>query len=174
MYAHILSPLLLVSLVACGAPLGEIAPSPDGVDSEVVCPGWTGLQKTDSGLAGDVGAEGPESVWLALSEDTPRIWLTAELAVELLEIRDSRCPTDVVCVSPGSAEVDLRVVYQRNLQTVTLSTLDPIDGGLGGYSFTLHSVQPVPTTDNVDLDKTATIELSLVDFDPAEDAIGEM
>ena len=74
-------------------------------------------------------------------------------------IQENRCPEDVVCIWPGMAEIELRVITQvRDTHFVVL----PITGGQAvidslawrpidtlGYRFTLQSLLPYPISDVV-------------------------
>lgn len=74
----------------------------------------------------------------------------ANLEVELLDIRDSRCPADVQCVWAGDAVVSFaaRSLSSNNQspQVFELHTnLEPRHVAVGGYDVTLESVAPLPT-----------------------------
>jgi hypothetical protein len=61
----------------------------------------------------------------------------------ITEINDSRCPSDVVCIWEGKADVKIQVESPVS-GTITLSTYDnPVDT-VGNYSFKLIEVLPYP------------------------------
>jgi hypothetical protein len=73
-----------------------------------------------------------------------------DVQVTFQDIADSRCPTDVVCVWEGQAEVGLAVVFESN-DSPTLFTLikragyeELADTTLNGYHFNLLEVNPYP------------------------------
>jgi len=73
-----------------------------------------------------------------------------DVQVTFQEIADSRCPTDVICVWEGQAEVGLSVVFESN-DSPTLFTLikragyeELADTTLNGYNFNLLEVNPYP------------------------------
>lgn len=73
------------------------------------------------------------------------------LHFRITEINDSRCPSDVVCVWEGKADVKIKVESPVS-GSITLSTYDnPIDT-VGNYSFRIIDVLPYPIS-------TKTIQL---------------
>lgn len=65
------------------------------------------------------------------------------LQFTLAEINDSRCPSDVVCVWEGQAEV--KIVVDSPVQgTIVLNTFDHETDTLGAYAFQLVGVSPYP------------------------------
>lgn len=70
------------------------------------------------------------------------------LKVEIINIEDSRCPTDVVCVWQGEVLVEIELEETQTFSTV-LSTYDNLIDTLGNYSVELIDVQPYPMSDQV-------------------------
>ena len=69
----------------------------------------------------------------------------------VININDSRCPTDVVCVWEGKADVTIEVEGPL-AGTIVLNTYDNLIDTIGNYSFELKEVLPHPIS-------TETIEL---------------
>lgn len=62
---------------------------------------------------------------------------------KITEINDSRCPSDVVCVWEGKADVKIKVESPFS-GSITLSTYDnPVDT-VGNYSFRIIDIFPYP------------------------------
>lgn len=61
----------------------------------------------------------------------------------LTEINDSRCPSDVVCVWEGKADVTIDVTSPVR-GSIMLSTYNHSTDTLGNYSFELKDVSPYP------------------------------
>lgn len=88
------------------------------------------------------------------------------LKITFQDIADSRCPTDVICVWEGQAEVGLSVVFETN-NAPTLFTLikrigyDQLaDTTLNGYHFNLLEVNPYPdSADDLPQKEDYTIRL---------------
>lgn len=73
------------------------------------------------------------------------------VSVKFAEINDSRCPSDVICIWAGEADVKFELTY-RGVTNFELSTLlNPVDT-IQNLIFTLVDVQPYPVS-------TGTIEL---------------
>jgi hypothetical protein len=73
------------------------------------------------------------------------------LKFKITEINDSRCPSDVICVWAGKADVTIKVENPVD-GTITLSTYDnPVDT-VGNFSFEIIDVLPYPIS-------TKTIQL---------------
>ena len=73
------------------------------------------------------------------------------LNFSITEVNDSRCPSDVVCIWAGKADVTIKVENPVT-GTITLSTYDnPVDT-VGNYSFKIIDVLPYPIS-------TKTIQL---------------
>lgn len=71
-------------------------------------------------------------------------------------VGDSRCPTGVVCVWEGNAEVALLA----NADTLNLNTtLDPKSDSVDGYVITLLTVTPYPSVDEPILKSRYSIEM---------------
>lgn len=77
------------------------------------------------------------------------------LKFSIVEINDSRCPSDVVCVWEGKADVKINVESPQK-GTITLSTYDNKIDTVGNYSFEIIDVSPYPVS-------TKTIKLE--DYD---------
>jgi hypothetical protein len=65
------------------------------------------------------------------------------LVFSITEINDSRCPSDVVCVWAGKADVKI-MVEQPVAGTIILSTYDNQADTVGNYSFKIIDVLPYP------------------------------
>jgi len=63
----------------------------------------------------------------------------------LTEINDSRCPSDVVCVWEGKADVKIEVKSPVK-GFITLSTYNHLTDTIGNYSFELKEVKPYPVS----------------------------
>ena len=61
----------------------------------------------------------------------------------ITEINDSRCPSDVVCVWQGMAEVKLQLEAPKQ-GSLVLSTYDNVKDSIGNHSFELIDVSPYP------------------------------
>ncbi len=70
------------------------------------------------------------------------------LKIEIINIQDSRCPSDVVCVWQGEARVEIKLKESQTYSTV-LSTYDNQIDTLGDYSIELIDVQPYPVSTEV-------------------------
>jgi hypothetical protein len=77
------------------------------------------------------------------------------LQFSIAEINDSRCPSDVVCVWEGKADVKIDVDSPQ-AGSITLSTYDNLKDSVAGFSFELIDVSPYPVS-------TETIKLE--DYD---------
>ena len=77
------------------------------------------------------------------------------LKFTITAIDDSRCPSDVVCVWEGKADVTIKVESPVP-GTIVLSTYNNLTDTVGNYSFELKDVSPYPIS-------TETIELE--DYD---------
>ena len=73
------------------------------------------------------------------------------LQFSITEINDSRCPSDVVCIWEGKADVRLSIESPQKGEIV-LSTYNNLVDTFANYSFTLIDVSPYPVS-------TKTIEL---------------
>lgn len=74
------------------------------------------------------------------------------LKFSITEINDSRCPSDVVCVWEGKADVKIVVEYQQP-GSIILSTYNNSIDTIGSFSFELIEVSPYPiSTQNIDLE----------------------
>lgn len=67
------------------------------------------------------------------------------LNFSILEVADSRCPSDVVCIWAGKADVKIGITSPVASQ-ITLNTSDKPTETVGGYSFKLISVSPYPVS----------------------------
>ena len=61
----------------------------------------------------------------------------------ITEINDSRCPSDVVCVWEGKADVKIDVTSPVK-GSIKLSTYNHLTDTIGNYSFELKDVSPYP------------------------------
>jgi hypothetical protein len=70
------------------------------------------------------------------------------LNFEITEINDSRCPSDVVCVWEGKADVKIKV--KSPVQgSIILSTYNHLIDTVGNYSFELKHISPYPISSKV-------------------------
>jgi hypothetical protein len=60
-------------------------------------------------------------------------------------VRDSRCPSDVVCIWQGEAEVEIQF-FAPFQETIVLSTFDNLIDTVGNYSVELLDVSPYPVS----------------------------
>jgi len=67
------------------------------------------------------------------------------LNFSIIEINDSRCPSDVICVWEGKADVKIDVMSPIR-GSVMLSTYNHLKDTLGNYSFELKEVTPYPNS----------------------------
>lgn len=85
------------------------------------------------------------------------------LSFRITEINDSRCPSDVVCVWQGKADVTIEVDSPLK-GTITLNTFDNLTDTLGNYSFELKEVLPYPiSTKTIDLEEYS-VTLKIVEI----------
>lgn len=83
--------------------------------------------------------------------DTEYISFDDFVNFSVVNINDSRCATDVVCVWEGKADVTIEI--EKPLPgTIILNTHDNLIDTIGDYSFELKDVLPLPIS-------TKTIEL---------------
>jgi hypothetical protein len=71
--------------------------------------------------------------------------LDNSLDFSITEINDSRCPSDVVCVWEGKADVKIEVTSPVK-GSITLSTYNHLRDTIGDYSFELKDVAPYPVS----------------------------
>ncbi len=69
----------------------------------------------------------------------------SSLRFSITEINDSRCPSDVVCVWEGKADVKI-VVESPTTGSIVLSTFNNRIDTVGNYSFELIDVSPHPVS----------------------------
>ncbi len=70
------------------------------------------------------------------------------LNFSVTEINDSRCPSDVVCVWQGKADVKIEVKNPVS-GSIILNTFDNRIDTVGNYSFELKEVSPYPVSTSV-------------------------
>lgn len=70
------------------------------------------------------------------------------LSFSVTEINDSRCPSDVVCVWQGKADVKIEVKSPVS-GLISLNTFDNLIDTVGNYSFELKDVSPYPVSTSV-------------------------
>ena len=77
---------------------------------------------------------------------------TNSLIFSIVEINDSRCPSDVVCVWEGKADVRIDVDRPQS-GSILLSTYDNLKDTVGDFSFELIDVSPYPiSTETIKLE----------------------
>lgn len=75
------------------------------------------------------------------------------LKFSISDINDSRCPSDVVCVWEGKADVTIKVESPQP-GTIVLSTYDNLIDTVGNFSFELKDVSPYPiSTETIELEE---------------------
>lgn len=75
-----------------------------------------------------------------------------QLKFSILNIDDSRCPSDVTCVWEGKADVTVEVKSPQT-GTLILSTYNNQIDTVGNYSFELKDVSPYPvSTETINLE----------------------
>ena len=85
------------------------------------------------------------------------------LIFSIAEINDSRCPSDVVCVWEGKADVRIDVVSPQS-GSILLSTYDNLIDTVGGYSFELIDVSPYPISTKTIKLKDYNVALKIVEL----------
>ncbi len=89
----------------------------------------------------------------------------SKLRVRFVEmVEDSRCPADVECIWAGNAKIHLEVKQRGRTEMVTLEMMNATAVVIGGYSFKLTELTPVPRS-NVRIDPSkyiATIDVVTV------------
>ncbi len=82
-------------------------------------------------------------------------------SIKITEINDSRCPSDVVCVWQGEAQVTFEFTYGAKTNLV-LSTFEPQADTIDNFIFRLIEVTPYPiSTSTIELeDYTVSLEIS--------------
>lgn len=85
------------------------------------------------------------------------------LNFEIVEINDSRCPSDVVCVWQGKADVKIEIRNPVH-SSIILNTFDnPIDS-VGNYLFELKDVSPYPISTKVIKLEEYNVTLKIVEL----------
>ncbi len=79
------------------------------------------------------------------------------------EINDSRCPSDVVCVWQGKADVKIEVKSPVR-GSIMLNTFDNLIDTLGNYSFELKDVSPYPISTKVIKLEEYNVTLKIVEL----------
>lgn len=109
---------------------------------------------------------GCEKVDLGRSFDSvvnDKIWVNSSLAFSIDSIRDYRCPSDVMCIWAG--DVDIYIKFFKTFSQVdtmmnlTNSDRNPIS--VGGYTFTVNDVNPVPVSYEVIPQKDYKINMTI-------------
>ena len=81
--------------------------------------------------------------------------------VQLVNVNDSRCPSDVVCVSAGEAMIILALSGAGADRIDTLYLLkQPKSTTYGGYRFDALDVQPYPKSTGQQAAKTLVLKVS--------------
>ena len=79
------------------------------------------------------------------------------------EINDSRCPSDVVCVWQGKADVKIEVKSPVR-GSIMLNTYDNLIDTVGNYSFELKDVSPYPVSTMVIKLEEYNVTLKIVEL----------
>ena len=82
--------------------------------------------------------------------ETGEIYLSEDNLLEfsITDIADSRCPSDVVCIWQGKADVKIEIESPQK-GSIVLSTYDNIIDTFGIYSFELIDVSPYPISTEI-------------------------
>lgn len=82
------------------------------------------------------------------SVKTNKMYSNGVIDIALKEVKDSRCPEDVICIWEGSAAVTLEVTKDEEVAPITLHTYNGFrkDTLLFGYNIQLTDVKPYPRT----------------------------
>ena len=114
----------------------------------VAVPVATGCRSSSTGLDAELrGVPNDTVITLRLGQvvRAPDIMRT----IAFLAVRhDSRCPTDVVCVWQGNAEVEIRVAFGEGptVPYVLNTGLEPRSANIGPYLLTLVDLRPAPVS----------------------------
>ncbi|MBN1819223.1 MAG: hypothetical protein JW833_00820 [Prolixibacteraceae bacterium] len=86
-----------------------------------------------------------------------------DISLEILNINDSRCPSDVVCIWAGEARIFLE--FKNTTTTIfELCTGGPLKDTIDNYIFELMNVSPYPvSTETLELDDY-TIKLNITEL----------
>ena len=93
-------------------------------------------------------APASQAYTITVSIEKPATIAEEALAIELVEVKDNRCPAEVQCVWAGYAEVALRVIKAGAAAgSVVVGALPSPPGAApaptyGGYKFSLVRVEP--------------------------------
>lgn len=79
------------------------------------------------------------------------------------EINDSRCPSDVVCVWQGKADVKIDVKNPVS-GSIMLNTYDNLIDTVGNYSFELKDVSPYPVSTKIIKLEEYNVTLKIVEL----------
>ncbi len=79
------------------------------------------------------------------------------------EINDSRCPSDVVCVWQGKADVKINVKSPVS-GSLPLNSYDQLVDTIGNYSFELKEISPYPGSTKVIKPEDYTVTLKIVEL----------
>lgn len=90
-------------------------------------------------------------------------FLDNSLKFKITEINDSRCPTDVVCIWAGKADVKIKVESPVS-ETFVLSTLDNKIDTVGNFSFELIEVSPYPVSTKTIKTEEYNVTLKITDL----------
>ncbi|GAB1450592.1 hypothetical protein MASR2M47_06480 [Draconibacterium sp.] len=85
------------------------------------------------------------------------------LNFEIVEINDSRCPSDVVCVWQGKADVKIEIKNPVR-GSIMLNTFDNRIDTVGNYSFELKDVTPYPISTKVIKLEAYNVTLKIVEL----------
>jgi hypothetical protein len=82
------------------------------------------------------------------------------VTLQFVRANDSRCPSDVVCVSAGEALITLAFNGAGAEKTDTLRIVKPKLASYGGYLFEASDLQPYPKSQGQIPGKTLTLRVS--------------
>jgi hypothetical protein len=112
-------------------------------------------QATSAPLEARVG----QTVDLAVGE-TARIQ-NSNVTVRFSSANDSRCPSDVVCVTAGDAAITVLLTGAGSERSEAIYlTRDPRAATYGGYRFEAVELLPYPKSTGQGTDKTVTLRIT--------------
>ena len=89
---------------------------------------------------------------------------TNPLKFRIYEINDSRCPSDVVCVWQGMAEIKIEIETQRT-DSIVLNTYNNLVDTVAHHIFTLKEVSPYPVSTKTVALKDYDVSLIITELD---------
>jgi hypothetical protein len=87
---------------------------------------------------------------------------SSTILLQFVRANDSRCPSDVVCVSAGEALIAITFNGAGAERTDTLRLMKPNTATYGGYVFEATDLQPYPKSQGQIPGRTLTLRVSKV------------